>query len=179
MHHAVVANLQRALFLGVRQKQVLGQAPVEEQADMADLHHLEAGEAADLDLGFLRGGDDAVFAVQIDEHVEPVADLARLAGGDVAPRQEYFAVRTTVQVETEVGVLDHLQRIETPDQCHVAYLDCQDRHSSRDRRASSDPSAGQSPPKQPFFRQTPWRVLAAAPSDGKSLIAKKTQRTAR
>ena len=106
--HAVVTDLQRALLFGMRQQQVLGQAPVEEQPDAVDIHHLEAGELTELDLRLERGGDQLVFAVEVDEHVEPVLDLARRVLGDVALGQEDFAIGTTVQIQTEVGVLDHL-----------------------------------------------------------------------
>ncbi|MNW06153.1 hypothetical protein D3C71_2025080 [compost metagenome] len=93
----------------MRQEQVLGQAPVEEQADPVDLHHLEAGEAADLHLGLEDGSHRAVFAVQVEEHVEPVAHLGRLVLGHIALGQEDFAVRAAVQVQAEVGVLGYLQ----------------------------------------------------------------------
>ncbi|MNP05017.1 hypothetical protein D3C76_969570 [compost metagenome] len=107
--HAVVADLQRALLFRVRQQQVLGQAPVEEQADAVDLDHLQAGETADLHPGLLGGGDHPVLAVEVDEDVQPVALFRRLVLGHVALGQENLAVRTAVQVQPEVGVLDHLQ----------------------------------------------------------------------
>src|SRR5690606_6732046 len=116
--HAVIADLQRALLFRMRQMKILGQAPVEEQADAIDIHHLEAGELAELDLRFEGGGDQLVFAVEVDEHVEPVLDFAWRVLGDVALGQEDPAVRSTVQIQTEVGVLDHLQRIHPPDNGH-------------------------------------------------------------
>lgn len=107
--HAVVADLQRTLLFRMRQQQVLGQAPVEEQADPVDLHDLQAGETADLDLGRLGGGDQAVVAVQVDEHVEPVAHFAGLVLRHIALGQEDLAVLGTVEIEPELRVLDHLQ----------------------------------------------------------------------
>lgn len=107
--HAVVADLQRTLLFRMRQQQVLGQAPVEEQADPVDLHDLQAGETADLDLGRLGGGDQAVVAVQVDEHVEPVTHFAGLVLRHIALGQEDLAVLGTVEIEPELRVLDHLQ----------------------------------------------------------------------
>ncbi|MNZ59725.1 hypothetical protein D3C78_777710 [compost metagenome] len=114
MHHAVLTGLHLALFFGVRHQQVFGQAPVEEDADAVDLFDLEAGELADLQLGLFRGGDQLVFAVEVDKDVQPVFDLGGRVLGDVTVRQQDFAVRPTVQVQTEVCVLDHLQSVVTP-----------------------------------------------------------------
>ncbi|MNR39828.1 hypothetical protein D3C85_1580650 [compost metagenome] len=109
MHHAVVADLQRALLFRVRQQQVLGQAPVEEQADAVDFHHFEAGKAADLHLGFEGGSQRTVFAVQIKEDVQPVPDFAGLILWHISIGQQDLTIRTAVQVQAEVGVLDHLK----------------------------------------------------------------------
>ncbi len=115
---AVVALLQRPLLLGMRQQQVFGQPPVEEQADTVDLHHLEAGELTHLHLGFLGGGDQLVVAVEIDEHVQPVIHLGGDVLRDIAVGQQDFAIRPAIEVEPEVGVLDDLQAVVAPDCGH-------------------------------------------------------------
>src|SRR5690606_38781112 len=53
MHHAIIADLQWALFFRVRQQQVFRQPPVEEQPHSGDLNHLQTGKLTDLDLGVL------------------------------------------------------------------------------------------------------------------------------
>ncbi len=115
MNHAVIAGLQGALLFGVRQQQVLGQAPVEEHTDAVDFNHLQAGELPDLHLGFFSGGEQLVFAVQIDEHIEPVFIFRRNVLGDVPIGQKDFTILRTVQIQTEVRVLDDLQAVVAPD----------------------------------------------------------------
>ncbi|MNH26579.1 hypothetical protein D3C79_866400 [compost metagenome] len=114
MHHAVFAGFHLALFFGVRHQQVLGQAPVEEDADAVDFLDLEAGELTDLQFGLFGGCDQLVFAVQVDEDVQPVFDLSGRVLGNVAVRQEDFAIRAAVQVQAEVRVFHDLQTVVTP-----------------------------------------------------------------
>ncbi|MNJ58321.1 hypothetical protein D3C77_539500 [compost metagenome] len=118
MHHAVVADLQRPRLFRVRHQQVLGQAPVEENAGTVDVLDLEAGELADLHLGLLGGGDQLVFAVQVDEHVQPVIHFGFGVFRDVAPGQQDLAVGAAVQVQAEVHVFHDLQTVVTPKQSH-------------------------------------------------------------
>src|SRR5690606_16211046 len=123
VNHHIVAHLQRALLFGVRQQQVLGQAPVEEQPGTVDIHHLEAGEAADHDLGCEGGGDQSVVAVEVDEDIEPVTDLAGNVFGDLPPGQKDLPFHAAIQIEAEIRVLEHLQSVHSSDQCHaLTYL---------------------------------------------------------
>ncbi len=62
-----------------------------------------------------RDGEQLVFAVQIDEHIEPVLIFRRNVLGDVPIGQQDFTILRTVQIQTEVRVLDDLQAVVTPD----------------------------------------------------------------
>ncbi|MCY1183777.1 hypothetical protein D9M73_244240 [compost metagenome] len=118
MHHAVITDLQWPCLFRVRHQQVLGQAPVQEDTSTVDVLDLQAGELANLHLGLLGGGDQLVFAVQVDEHVQPVIDLGLGVFRDVAPGQQDFAIGAAVQVQTEVHVFHDLQTVVTPKQSH-------------------------------------------------------------
>jgi hypothetical protein len=115
--HAVVADLQRPRLFRVRHQQVLGQAPVEEDARAVDVLDLEAGELAHLHLGLLGGGDQLVFAVQVDEHVQPVIEFQLCVFREIAPQQD-LAIGAAVQVQAEVHVFHDLQTVVAPKQSH-------------------------------------------------------------
>ena len=117
--NAVLAFFERLLQFGKRQQHVLGQTPVEEQTDLIARDHLEVGELADLRARARGGGDDPVFAVEVDEHPQPVADLGGLVFWHIAVGQQDLAVFTAVQVQPEAGLLDDLQFVESPDVGHV------------------------------------------------------------
>ncbi len=121
---AVLAFFQRLFQLGKGQQHILGQAPVEEQANAVARNHLEVGKVTDLRAGAGGGGNDAVFAVEVDEHPQAVAHLGALILGYIAVGQQNLAIFTTVQVESEPGVLGDFQIIETPDVGHAAAPDC-------------------------------------------------------
>src|SRR5690606_3056510 len=106
------------------------QAPVEEDTGIVDVLDLEAGELADLDPGLLGGGDQLVFAVEVDEHVEPVIQLGGRVLGDVAPGQEDLAVGAAVQVQAEVHMFHDLQTVVTPKQSHFRRSSRQDGYST-------------------------------------------------
>ena len=114
----------KRLQLGKGQQHILGQAPVEEQANAVARNHLEVGKVTDLRAGAGGGGNDAVFAVEVDEHPQAVAHLGALILGYIAVGQQNLAIFTTVQVESEPGVLGDFQIIETPDVGHAAAPDC-------------------------------------------------------
>ncbi|MOA54661.1 hypothetical protein D3C78_1783220 [compost metagenome] len=98
MHHTVFARAHLALFLGVRQQQVLGQTPVEKHTDAVDFNNFEAGKFTDLNFWFFCRGDEFVIAVQINKNVQPVFIFAGNIFGNITIGQKDFAIRATVQI---------------------------------------------------------------------------------
>jgi len=98
VHHAVLASGHLPLFFGIRQQQILRQAPIEEDTDAVDLNYFQAGKFTDLNFWFFSGSEKFVFAVQINKYVEPVFIFAGNIFGDITVGQKNFAVGTAVQI---------------------------------------------------------------------------------
>ena len=79
-----------------------------------DLH---IAEFADLRVRFFRGGNEAIFGITIDKHVELL--LGREVGGNVATRQKDFAQLAAVEVETGLGSANNREQIAFADSCHI------------------------------------------------------------
>jgi len=74
-----------------------------------------------LRLGFFRGGDQPVFAVEVDKNTKAVAQIGDGVFGDIALGQENFAFFAAIEVEAEIGVFDNCQGVEAPDGSHGQY----------------------------------------------------------
>ena len=96
-------------------QQILGQTPIKEHANAVDFHNFQTGKFTDLNFGFFGGGDKFVIAVQINENVEPVFIFTGNIFRDIPIRQEDFPILRTIEVQTKVSVLDHLQAVVAPD----------------------------------------------------------------
>jgi len=101
------------------QEQIFFEAPVEEDADArVAADGAEEGELADLGVGRLGGGDDAVLGVAIDEDVDLVAREG--AGRDVAAGEQDVAMRAAVEIESGHGGADDGKRVTLANERHVA-----------------------------------------------------------
>ena len=100
----VSASYLHALFLFAEgTEEVFRESPVEECSVFVDPCALEVCEVADTGQWLLGGGYEAFVLVEIEEDVHFIVDLG--AFGYVFPWQKYFALASSVEVESEVYAL--------------------------------------------------------------------------
>ena len=100
------------LLLPEGDKQVFHQAPVEKGTKVVDPCHFEIGKIAHLCQGLTHGGHQTLVLVQIDEDLYLLTDLD--GGGNFALRQQDFTIAdTTIQIISEIYLLDHFQVIRS------------------------------------------------------------------
>ena len=102
------------------EKQVFGETPVEEGADVAvDADNLERGEFAYFSERRFGGRDEAVFGIEIDENVEEVfrLEIAR----DEFARQKNFAEFTAIEIKAGLRGADNFQGVSFADGGHQVF----------------------------------------------------------
>ncbi|MNR42441.1 hypothetical protein D3C85_1609600 [compost metagenome] len=98
VHHDILASGHLTFFFGVRQQQILRQAPIQENPDAVDFNDFQTGEFTDLHFRLFGSCDEFVIAVQINKNVEPIFIFTGNIFGNITIGQEDFAVRAAVQI---------------------------------------------------------------------------------
>ena len=117
-HHHPIPHPQRFRMLAKGKQKILRQSPIQEHTDLlVDAENLQIGELphhGERDVG---SGDQPVFGISVDEHIQlvPLGKIAR----DVTARKEDFAELSGIEVEPRLRLADDRKKIAFAESCHA------------------------------------------------------------